>query len=163
MATEIEWAWFAGVFEGEGSVAFTGTNTVRLIVKMTDRDVLMRLQKIAGGVVYPRKRLDMPAHYKDQWDWYIDRSDLVLETMGRIKPYLGIRRLQRFEEAEERLRNVRRNGYCKNGHKLDEGHLYVGPKGQRRCKTCANERARQYHQDHKEDRNAKQRERNQRC
>ena len=159
MATEIEWAWFAGVFEGEGTFASTGRYTVRLSVKMTDRDILEKLQVIAGGTIKDVQRRYEPAHYKQIWTWYLDKSDEVSVAMERIKPYLGSRRLARLEEAQKRLSNVRRDGYCKRGHKLDEGHLYVGPKGERRCKTCSNERARQYHQDHKEKRCADQRAR----
>jgi hypothetical protein len=156
VVTNEDWAWFAGLFEGEGTIGFTGANTVRLAIKMTDRDVLERAQRVAGGKVRRSPRKNIPAHWKPIWDWYIDRSDLVGPVLEKIEPYLLARRRGRLEEAQQRLSNVRRDGYCKHGHKLDEGHLYIGPKGERRCKICSNERARQWHIDHKEDRNAKQ-------
>lgn len=44
---ELQWAWVAGLFEGEGCVGKYGRNSW-LAVEMKDKDILERLQQITG-------------------------------------------------------------------------------------------------------------------
>ena len=45
-----ELAWAAGIFEGEGTIVANG-RTFRLVVKMTDRDVVEHFAAVMGGRV----------------------------------------------------------------------------------------------------------------
>lgn len=141
MATEIEWAWFAGWFEGEGCIGLTGVHSVRLMAPSTDRDVLERVQHLAGGTIVATKK-SSPMH-RPKWFWSVGHQDEVRLLLAHLKPYLLSRRLERLEEAEKRLSNVRRHGYCKHGHPMEGENLYVSPGGQRMCRACAARRDRE--------------------
>ena len=134
MATDVEWAWFGGWFEGEGSISLTGVHSVRLMASCTDLDVLKRVQRTVGGSISIAKKYE--ATHRPKWVWYVAHQDKVLPILAALRPYLGARRLARLEEAEKRLSNVRRHGYCKYGHPMDGENLYVSPHGVRQCRTC---------------------------
>lgn len=139
MATEVEWAWFTGLFEGEGCFAWSGKNSVYLTVTSTDRDVLERMRSIAGcGTLGKRTEPSRTRHpnWKESWYWQISRADQVEEIIDRMEPYLCSRRLERAQEARLRLAKVRRRGFCKQGHQLTADNLYKSRDGQAKCKAC---------------------------
>src|SRR5512146_946073 len=103
MATDIEWAWLAGLFEGEGHIGLVGQNSVRLMINMTDLDVLERVRDIAGGTIVTVKEKRVPNHWKPKWCWSLGNQDGVRPALERMKPYLLSRRLARLEEAQQRL------------------------------------------------------------
>ena len=107
MAETVDWAWFAGLFEGEGCILFTNKNSVRLAISSTDHDVLSRAQAIAGGsVTGPYEPRGMG--HKVQWEWRLNRTELIQEVLAQIEPYMGERRLARINEATDRLAQCRR-------------------------------------------------------
>lgn len=139
MASEAEWAWLAGIVEGEGNFAWVGVNSVAIRVNMTDRDVVERCQRIAGGDLRgPIKREGV----KDLWFWRVGAVEDVERVLDAIEPWLGERRGQRVLEARERLVRVRRPGHCKRGHPMSGDNLYESPRGQRLCRRCMRERDR---------------------
>lgn len=127
-------AWFAGLFDGEGCIAFTGRNSVALSVSMTDRDLVDRiLAAAAAGSIY-----EVPIQgHKTQWVWRLSASGDVRRVLAALLPWFGARRSARAMLALERLNGVRRFGYCKRGHSMAGENLYVSPGGQRQCRACA--------------------------
>ncbi len=130
-----DWAWLAGIFEGEGCITFTGRNSVCLSVNMTDRDVVERCLHLTGvGSLYSRS--ETRGRAKTLWGWQIANQDGVRQVLAGIRPWLGNRRGARADAAIQRLANCRRSGYCKRGHRMSGENLYVSPGGQRMCRAC---------------------------
>ena len=133
MATDAEWAWLAGIYEGEGSLAFTGKNSVTLHIGMTDADIIKRVHELAGvGTVYTFQRDSTKAIYA----WRTGAAQDVKPVLEAIRPWLGARRAARVDVALERLSHVRQRGYCKRGHRLAGENLYRAPGGQEHCRAC---------------------------
>jgi hypothetical protein len=137
MATDLEWAWAAGLFEGEGCISYTGKNSVTLSLGMTDRDVIDRFAAVAGC-----GSIAVQAHHRSKtlYRWHIGDQDRVREILGRLEPWLGQRRRERMIGAWERLSRVRRKGFCKRGHPMSGENTYTSPKGQVFCRTCLRSR-----------------------
>ncbi len=92
MYNDIDVAWFAGLFEGEGTFKIEKESYAGgLAIQMTDLDVLEKVQSIFGGKVtqsYDRK--DKP-HWKTcyKWSCSVSESDVIVPL---LLPYLGARR-----------------------------------------------------------------------
>lgn len=134
MATETEWAWLAGLFEGEGCISFTGRASVTLNLSMTDLDVVTRAHGVAGvgsfmGVVERENR--KPLHC-----WRVSVAADVRHVLEGIGPWLGERRSGKVDQALARLALVRRPGYCKRDHPMRGDNLHVTRGGQRMCRAC---------------------------
>jgi hypothetical protein len=140
------WQWFAGLFEGEGHIAFTGVNSVELTLGSTDEDVIRRVHEAVGrrGRVYWRKRAK--AHWSDAWIWDCTDSSDVEHILRKIAPHLCRRRGDRARAAQERLSKCRRKGFCKRGHPMSGENLYVPPnRGHPQCKACRTMHSRRRH------------------
>lgn len=129
-------AWLAGLFEGEGNIAFTGYNSVCIKINMRDQDVVRRCQEVTGAgrlYVVPER----PPR-QEQLAWQVARRLDVLTILDAIEPYLGERRSARAQEARARLENCRPLGIgvCKRGHPLSGENLYLAPGGQQHCRAC---------------------------
>lgn len=135
---ETDWAWFAGVFEGEGCIEFHHKNSTALTISMTDEDVVRRCAEIAG--VGSIMELAARRGHKVCWRWRVQKADHVLVVLDVIEPYLGKRRWARAQEARVRLDRMRRPGRCKRGHELNEKTRYVSPGGSTECDICRRER-----------------------
>lgn len=100
--TPAEWAWCAGLFEGEGCIGFVADCRVVVTVAMhvRDRDVLERLDALwpSPSGLYWRDRDHMLA-------WRISARERVEGFLSGIYPWLGMRRQSRADEAFERLRH----------------------------------------------------------
>lgn len=96
--TDTESAWVAGLFEGEGWVGIAKGKYPYLILKMTDEDVILKLQETVGGGCVHRRE-GAKDHHKPLYVW--DKMGRVFaETLyEQIKPHLGTRRTARFEEV----------------------------------------------------------------
>lgn len=92
-------AWIAGLIEGEGTIALNSPGSIRLMVTMTDLDVLEMLQRKAGGTIYPTKK--MKSHHKDCWRWSLYGSERVGELLKVIYPFMGQRRSREIEKCLE--------------------------------------------------------------
>jgi hypothetical protein len=154
--SDAEWAWLAGLFEGEGTIVLQqlenrGSRATVVAVSMTDRDVIERLDRLVpspnGVVVRPRAR----PHWNDQYVWRLCAGSDVRAFLTGILPWLGKRRSARAEQALERIAQMpglgaynRRKNRCKRGHVFDETNTYRhGPAGRwRACRTCKNAWAR---------------------
>ncbi len=161
---ECNWAWAAGLFEGEGSVIHwwwhgamrdRGNWQRGLTLTMTDEDIVRRFHRVvgAGRIV---TRLKAEAHYKPQWEWRCTRWAETESTLRRLLPWLGKRRK---EAAEALLANpanphpgpmANYKTHCVNGHAFTEENSFVNSRGRRGCRTCARKAQRAYYQRQKE-------------
>jgi hypothetical protein len=107
MSSSIDWAWLAGLFEGEGCFLFTNVNSVGLAIESTDQDILARVQSIAGGTLNGPYAFESKIGKKPTWRWTLHQATSVAVALQRLKPHLGQRRLERLEEAQARLVNCR--------------------------------------------------------
>lgn len=95
------WAWFAGVFEGQGSVVYhrSARHRVRLQFKSTDEDVVQLAASRVGGKVFGPYQY----RYRDGilrkafWIWTSDGLD-PRAVAAEIWPWLGTRRRIRLTE-----------------------------------------------------------------
>ena len=95
-----EAAWVAGIIEGEGCIVWY-RDQARIQVKMTDHDVIERLQAWTGlGTVREEKR---PANRKRIWKWVVGPQEDFLALAEQIEPYLLARRAARLREVRASL------------------------------------------------------------
>lgn len=131
--------WVAGLFEGEGSIVFTGKNSVAVAVFMTDEDVLQKLHVVSGAGTLrgPYSWGNRPTH-KPIWKWTISKGEEADEFLRAIRPHMGQRRQARIDQALERLSNMRGREKCSQGHDNWRPNGKLG----RYCLDCSNERQR---------------------
>jgi hypothetical protein len=95
-ASEVEIAWAAGLFEGEGCICVSGSTPV-MTIAMADEDVVRRFAEIAGGPVYgPYEPSGLGK--KPRWVWRITGWRWCLNVAFTLDPYLGERRRYRITE-----------------------------------------------------------------
>ena len=102
--TNYEIAWIAGLFEGEGCFF---TNVIRkrgkeyrypcATIKMTDKDILDRVNKLVPGGTLKTNRL-VPGE-KQSWTWRIHGKLLTEQFYNDIKNWLGQRRVQQANKV----------------------------------------------------------------
>lgn len=151
-ATEVQWAWAAGLFEGEGCIYVPKDGSrgrSQLIVRMTDLDVMQRFHSIVGvGQMKPVKhhRAWKP-HFKEAWEWRVSRWPDVLMLADKFKSHLGARRTARLAEllAKPRKSPKTLHSVCKRGHPLDGPNsdvrvVTVQGRLQRNCRKCRRDR-----------------------
>ncbi len=99
---EIDIAWAAGFFEGEGSVycwSYRSNNKeykyLRAKAGQNEREPLDKLVQILGGKVY--------GPYPKNYIWTISGKNAE-KAMSLIEPYLFSRRLSQLEKAREKAK-----------------------------------------------------------
>lgn len=168
IVSEVDWAWLAGLFEGEGCFNFHSKRSVRAMIAMTDRDVLERVDRLVPSPSGVRlRRIANPKH-SAQYVWAITARDDVIAFIEGIRPWLLERRGKRADEALARLAENRgwhsHKTHCRNGHVWAEAGVYVTPSGKRHCKMCTQESAERYRKNSRERylKNRRERERERR-
>ena len=147
MPSDLDIAWAAGLYEGEGSAMILAAPQCqpRVALNMTDEDVVRRFAAIFGrGNVrrYEGKNGRLP-----QWQWSVQSGPDVVYVLALLWPHLGERRRERATEVMERALKIgeprhggghKSTGFCKRGHDLnDPEHAYYQLKtGKRMCRTC---------------------------
>ena len=95
------WAWFAGLFEGQGTVVYhrSARHRVRLQLKSADEDVIKLVQARIGGNVFGpyQYRYRDGVERKAFWIWVSDGLD-PRAVAAAIWPWLGERRRSRLGE-----------------------------------------------------------------
>lgn len=94
-------AWLAGLYEGEGSLSrkISGGSPWQLVIQMTDKDVLDRIENIVGfGKVYMRKKQENQPTYRQAYVYNINRREYIQAFIAMIWPYLGERRKAKAKE-----------------------------------------------------------------
>lgn len=96
----VDVGYVAGIIDGEGWMLAAPWPTVA--VKMTDEDVIRRLQALTGvgNVTGPRIR----AGRKPIWQWTVSRSRDVAALLMTVYPLLGQRRQAKAREVLEAWR-----------------------------------------------------------
>ena len=137
---EVDAAWAAGLFEGEGCITAQRRNgkfmRPLMSLQMTDADIVHRFHVIVGvGNV----RVQDHATKKRVWQWQSGAIEDVRHVIRLLAPWLGERRLARAQEyllAYETapVRRVSKT-HCPHGHEFtsDNTRAYGGA---RRCITC---------------------------
>ena len=101
MSREVDVAWAAGLFEGEGSILSKSKYSFSLAITSTDLDVLKRLQGVAGGgtITMIAKRKE---HWKQAWLWQLYGPGAI-DFLKEMKPHLMSRRSKKADEMLARL------------------------------------------------------------
>lgn len=106
---EIQVAWFAGLFEGEGCLGYypdkrrPSTGSVRLYIESTDKDIIDKLTPLWGGKVWESNYPSKPAHCKDSWRWGVSTRQGVRDIIKEIYPYLSDRRRAKCDEVLQQI------------------------------------------------------------
>lgn len=105
--SELDWAWAAGIFEGEGCLySRPGRGQATLAVQMCDRDIVERFATIMGCGRMGFQASKNPKH-RDLWKWVAGRRDDVLRICDRLYPMMGVRRRAKMDEVLPGLRGAR--------------------------------------------------------
>jgi hypothetical protein len=154
--SDADWAWLAGLFEGEGTIGFNVGASVAVAIAMTDEDVLRTVDRLVpspGGLRYNARDKRNPRH-KPQWSWRLSARDDVRTFLEGILPRLHGRRAARAQDALERLSRNRvwhsGKSHCRNGHLWKEAGIYTSPSGKRHCRMCMRESGDRYRAKHRE-------------
>ena len=110
MALEVDIAWAAGLFEGEGSMSTPSYETQSfgtayqavLEIVTSDLDVLERFISIVGAGSQPRPynkgaKGTLP-HHKQCYSWCCTNRVEVRRILSLFMPYFGMRRMMRAKE-----------------------------------------------------------------
>jgi hypothetical protein len=86
-------SWAAGLFEGEGCITHSNPGRPRLVLTMTDEDVVNKFAGIVGGKVVPHKMGPViSANKKPAWTWRTGRRSEIIKILSMFLPFLGNRR-----------------------------------------------------------------------
>lgn len=91
-------AWFAGLFEGEGTCGI-GKDFALLQVAMTDYDIMERINQMYPTVRGLRPIRKTQEHHRPAWIWGRYSREGIREVLNEILPYLGKRRTARAHEV----------------------------------------------------------------
>ena len=153
MASDIEWAWAAGLFEGEGSIVHSKRETMTsrwLQVDMTDRDVLYRFWRIVGAGNEPYEVVRENPSHKNIWHWKCARWPDIERILNQMLPLLGERRHSKALGllADPAGTPNGEKTHCAQGHEFTPENTRVRDrKGypRRECRTCERSRRRAYY------------------
>lgn len=135
--------WIAGILEGEGSFS-NESNSPRIRLKMTDRDIVNRARLILNSDVEIKT---IPETYPNKETYYITiTGNIAVQWMYTLYPILGIRRRLRIKGIVESWKNstqrVSGSNRCAKGHRLEEYgrdyYIIIGRSGtaSKQCKQC---------------------------
>ncbi len=91
----LDWAWVAGILEGEGSFIFSG-GYPRISLQMTDEDIVRRIADYFDVKVSMRRPKN-PKH-KDIYQIHIIKREVLIECYLELYKYLGSRRRQAIQK-----------------------------------------------------------------
>lgn len=100
----VEIAWLAGLFEGEGCISVK-PNAVRLVVGMTDEDVVRRCRDVTGAGTLRWRTPSQPG-WKPQLIWSVGHRRDVSRLLLAMAPLLGERRRSKALQAAEKLASM---------------------------------------------------------
>jgi hypothetical protein len=107
---DLQIAWAAGLFEGEGCITdITGPNNPLLQMTMTDKDVMEKFVSIVGygKVTKVNKSASyQKPHWKDQWKWAVRKKSEVQRILLMFLPYFGQRRACKALDAFDKHYNI---------------------------------------------------------
>ena len=129
---EINLAWAAGFFDGEGSTIVTKDGTLVMSLGQCSTEVLDKFSVTLGqGKIYGP--YEQKLGWSSKWEWKLCGKYQVAEAMADMWPHLGTIKKNQFLTALSMAKDVSRPGYCKkNIHNLSESGTYSDG----RCKPC---------------------------
>lgn len=145
MKKELDWAWAAGLFEGEGWIRFPEPGSSRgMALASTDQDVVYKFYSVVEkrGNVYERgaaKRRN-PRH-KLAWEWKTGRYEDIKYILERFVPYLGERRKI---NAVAMLNMPLTYGKTKFCRKCGKEKTLIDSGGYKRCESCTRNRYKEW-------------------
>lgn len=107
---EIWIAWFAGWFEGEGSISVTqpkkfGGVYLKLSGGTTDEDIARVLVRFGGNIHGPFETKTPSGNTgKPMWYWQLTKTNEVKDLVEKILPFLSERRTSQVNVALEKQR-----------------------------------------------------------
>jgi len=139
--------WFAGLFEGEGTIYRNDKKRhLFMTVGMTDGDVIRNICTVTGvGKVYERKFDGNPNH-KITYAWTLSRRNDLIELANKILPYMGERRTLSIKKVikglsklpeKRNLKVVSNCGFIKPTDCTSKGAKRHLNKGEKPCSDCA--------------------------
>lgn len=133
----VEWAWAAGLFEGEGCVFISGRGQPLIAIKMADEDVLRRFAAIVGVGRVTGPYEGQEPHHKPIWGWTVRSWPGVAHVLIGMAPWLGERRRAKATGVmRQRPLDSWLPGYTKRLRThCKRGHLLPG-KGPNLCRIC---------------------------
>ncbi len=94
--TTTDWAWVAGLLEGEGCFSFTGAGRFpRITLQMTDEDIIKRVADYFD-VSYGHRPAKTSKH-KDVYQLAITKTSKLIDCYTNLYPFLGKRRRQKLD------------------------------------------------------------------
>jgi hypothetical protein len=112
VSREVDIAWAAGIFEGEGTWCVTKGRSACARMGMRDRDVVERFALIVGfGSIYTNVRPN-PKH-NDVHYWQVYNAPQVRALIRMFSPYLGIRRMGKAQEILDATEGIGSEGRSK--------------------------------------------------
>lgn len=157
MFSESEVAWLAGLFEGEGCMSIAKNGGTRLTVRMTDRDVIDRID-----AMFPSTRIQIvqpsakgyKSPPKTQHAWRMSDPIKVREILNLLLPWFGERRAAKARDVLHHLdtrpgqRHRAAWTHCKWGHEYTPENTYIRPgTTHRACRKCKADSARRHRQE----------------
>jgi hypothetical protein len=112
MATDVEWAWAAGLFEGEGSILLRNRERrgASLALQMTDFDIVRRFHDVVG-VGYLGKPYRNSLSTKGILRWNCGAVADVRLVLEQFVPHFGVRRAERAKVAFEWMSTIGTRGF----------------------------------------------------
>lgn len=97
--------WAAGLIEGEGCFVndcAKGSNYFRIVVVMTDKDIIDRLKSIFNfGKIREKKK--QQEYHKTQFIWEVSKQIEVIGLMMTLLPLMGERRKDKIKKIFRNL------------------------------------------------------------
>lgn len=142
--SDLETAWAAGLFEGEGCFTLTKVKQwtyARAYLAMTDEDSVRRFHRAVG---VGRVRFEPREGYKDRWVWDLHTSADVPRVIALLWPGLGERRRARAKEILEAAHQSPKRApktHCVHGHEYTPENTRIrnrqNGRQERACLTCS--------------------------
>lgn len=132
-------AWLAGIFEGEGTISIFPPKNVQVVISMTDRDIIERINTLFPCVAIRTRQIR--ADWQLQYLWKLSNAKQIREFIALVQPWLGVRRSAKALEALAMLDS--RKGHikvthCVRGHEFtpENTYRYPAPQTRRACREC---------------------------
>ena len=91
----LDWAWVAGLLEGEGCFSFASNGYPRITLQMTDEDIVSRFANYFD-VTYHHRPSKNPKH-KDTYQVAIIKTEKLIECYLELYNQLGSRRREKLD------------------------------------------------------------------
>lgn len=154
---EIELAWAAGFWDGEGSASIhvcnQGKNRYpKLSITQVgeDKELLLRFQVAIGGYGKIYIHTKPTEKHQASWQLVIQNQPQIEKIMKILWPYLSSVKKQQYKKVKASstyFGGGKHKEYCKNGHKMDEINTKIRYKNNwtlHECRQCNRDAVKRY-------------------